>query len=146
MRMFACVLLVIVSFNLMNAPANEPIVIPDEQIVVPTPPVVPDECDKDGCDKCDKEGCDGCDDGVCPIVVEIPDTPTYSAFVGSFGCKSCQGPLHKVGKVFGKVAKVPGKIVRGAGRVARVPFRAVRGVVRARPIRRVLGRVFGRRR
>ncbi len=140
MRMFACVLLVIVSFNLMNAPADEPIVIPDEQIVVPTPPVVPDECDKDGCDKCDK---DGCDDGVCPIVVEIPDTPTYSASVGSFGCGSCQKSLRGAA---GKVAKVPGKIVRGAGKVARVPFRAVRGVVRAKPIRRILGCVFGRRR
>ncbi len=127
MRLFACVLLVIVSFNLMNAPADEPIVIPDEQIVVPTPPVVPDEYDN----------------GVCPIIVEIPDTPTYFASVGSFGCGSCQGPLRKV---VGKIAKFPVKAVRGVGKVARVPFRAVRGVVRARPIRRVLGRVFGRRR
>ncbi len=134
----ACVLLVIVSFNLMNAPADEPIVIPDEQVVVPTPPVVPDGCDKGGCDM-DKKDCD--------IVVEIPDTPTHSAYIGSGVRGGCRHPVVKgIGRAVGKVAKVPGKIARGVGKVARVPCRAVRGVVRAKPIRRVLGRVFGRRR
>ncbi len=134
LSVIASVLIVIVSFNLMNTPANELIVIPDEQVVVPTPPivvlpVVPDRYD---------------------INIEIPVVPTYIALVGCDNYNGCRKPLRKVvrkvGKAVGKVAKVPGRVVKGAGKVARVPFRAVRGVVRARPIRRVLGWVFGRRR
>ena len=135
LSVIAATLIVVVSFNLLNAPADEPIVIPDEQAVVP-----PNDCDKDDCDMDKKD----CDDGDCPdIVVKIPDTPTYSASVGSSGCGSCRKPLRKV---LGKVAKVPAKAVKGVAKVARAPFRAVRGVVRARPVRRVLGRVFGRQR
>ena len=126
-------LLVIGVGNLMNNTTAQPVALPDKQAA--TAPA----------------DCDGCDQNGCTITVEIPLTPTYVAAVGASDYGSCRRPVakgvKKAGKAAGKIARVPIRAVKRIGKVVvRAPARIVRAVGRAKPVRRVLGRIFGRRR
>ena len=118
LSVIAAMLVVIGVGNLMNdSTASTPVALPAERAT---------DCDK------------------CPITVEIPAVPTYAAAIGASDCGSCRRPIAKA---TGKVLRVPGKAVKKAGKViVRSPIKAVRAVGRAKPVRRVLGRIFGRRR
>lgn len=66
--------------------------------------------------------------------LSCPENPSYD------------GRRAPVRKVVGVVAKVPGKVAKAGAVVVKAPVKAVRAVRQARPARRILGRVFCRRR